>query len=446
MRKKCLPLVLTLGLLFAASSNCFASGFAIVEQSVSSLGVSFAGALGGDDPSTMFFNPASITLLEGQQITAGLHVIDPSTKFKATTANNTLGMSLGTDNGGDGGVTAVVPNFYYTNKLNNKLSIGLGLNAPFGLATDYGKSWVGRYYAVESVVETININPVVAYKVTDQLTLAAGVSAEYMDVTLSSMVDGGLVAYSVGITSDPTVISNSQYDVFVENTADDWGYGFNLGAMYEFTPTTRVGVAYSSEIKHNLEGKVKTKVPSTLTSLAGLFQNQDVHGDVTLPATASVNFYSKITNKLALMADVTWTEWSSFDELTINFDGAKIATKASSTTTEKWDDSWRYSLGGTFQATDSLLIRAGIAYDETPISDKYRTPRIPGEDRFWVTLGTGYQITQSISVDAAYAHLFVSDSKMEKNAEDDEDTAHGTVVGDFENSVDIFSVQLSYKF
>ncbi|OQY18708.1 MAG: hypothetical protein B6I36_06340 [Desulfobacteraceae bacterium 4572_35.1] len=404
----------------------------------------------------MFFNPASITLLEGQQITAGLHVIDPSTKFKADTATNVLGTSLDGNDGGDGGVTAMVPNLYYTNKLNDKLSIGLGLNAPFGLATDYGKSWVGRYYAVESVVETININPVVAYKVTDQLTLSAGVSAEYMDVTLSSMVDGGLVAFSAvrnaGGNPMPLapVVSNPQYDVFAENTADDWGYGFNLGAMYEFTPNTRVGVAYRSEIEHKVEGKIKTKVPVALINLnpllAGAFQNQDVHGTVTLPATASVNVYSKITNKLALMADVTWTDWSSFDKLTINFEGTGIAGTTSSTTTEKWDDSWRYSLGGTFQATDALLIRAGIAYDETPIPDNYRTPRIPGEDRFWVSLGAGYQITQCITMDAAYAHLFVSDSKMEKYASNAEDQSHGTVVGEFENSVDIFSVQLSYKF
>jgi len=452
MSKKCFSLLLGLVLLVATSSTVFASGFAIVEQSVSGLGVSFSGAVSGDDASSMFFNPASISLIDGQQAVAGVHIIFPSTKFDAELAENAVHMPLGGGDGGDGGVTAVVPNLYYSNKLNEKWSIGLGINAPFGLATDYNKTWVGRYHAKESDVATININPVVAYKVTDQLTLAVGVSAEYMDVTLSSMVDGGLVNTGLAMAGspladipmalDPTNISNSANDIFAENTADDWAFGFNLGLMYEFTPDTRIGLAYRSEIKHKLEGDVDFKIPASVSFLAPMFVDQDISGDITLPATASVNFYTKVTDKLALMADVTWTGWSCFDELTIDFE----SSGTSSTTTEEWDDSWRYSLGGTFQATEALLIRAGVAYDETPISDDYRTPRIPGEDRFWVSLGAGYQFTERLHMDVAYAHLFVDDSKMEKYASNPEDTARGTVVGTFENAVDIASIQFSYSF
>ena len=455
MFKKSFALLFGLALLLCASSTVFASGFAIVEQSVSGLGVSFAGAVSGEDPSAMFFNPASITLLEGQQATAGLHVIVPSTKFTATTAESTpipIGggaylppVSFGTNNGGDGGVTALVPNLYYSNKLNDKLSIGLGINAPFGLATDYDRTWVGRYYAKESDVATININPVIAYKVTDQFTLAAGVSAEYMDVTLSSMLDGGLIAFSA--TQSPSfisAISQPAYDIFAENKADDWAFGFNLGLMYEFTPDTRIGLAYRSEIKHKLEGDVKFQIPSALAFLSPTFSNQDIHGEITLPATASVNLYTKVTDKLALMGDVTWTGWSSFDELTINFEGSLAGSP--STTTENWDDTWRYSVGASYQATEALQLRGGMAYDETPISDEYRTPRIPGEDRFWVSLGAGYQFTENIDMDFAYAHLFVSDSKMQKYATNPEDTSHGTVIGEFENSVDIASIQFNYKF
>jgi len=287
MFKRSLSLILGLFLLLATTSTVFASGFAIVEQSVSGLGYSFAGALSGDDSSAMFFNPASISLLEGQQIVAGLHVIVPSAEFTATKAESTPlagSVSLGTDNGGDGGVTALVPNFYYSIKANDKLSFGLGINAPFGLATDYGKTWVGRYHAVESDVATININPVVAYKVTDQLTLAAGISAEYMDVTLSSMVDGGLIS-----TVSP---SNPDYDIFAENTADDWAFGYNLGLMFEFTKDTRVGLAYRSEVKHELKGDIDFQVPSALQPILGpFFVDQGISGDITLPAVASFNIF-----------------------------------------------------------------------------------------------------------------------------------------------------------
>lgn len=456
MRTKLSSVIISLLLVAGLAGSALASGFAIVEQSVSGLGVSFAGAVSGEDPSAMFFNPASITLLEGQQATAGLHVIMPSAKFTATTAESTpipIGVntylppvSFGTNNGGDGGVTKLVPNLYYSNKLNDKLSIGLGINAPFGLATDYDRTWVGRYYAKESDVATININPIIAYKVTDQLSIAAGVSAEYMDVTLSSMLDGGLIAFSA--THDAAfipAISNTAYDIFAENKANDWGFGFNLGLMYEFSPDTRIGLAYRSEVKHKLEGDVAFQIPDTLAPYLGsTFSNQNIHGEITLPATASVNLYTKVTDKLALMGDVTWTGWSSFDELTINFEGSLASSP--STTTENWDDTWKYSVGASYQITEALKLRGGMAYDETPISDDYRTPRIPGEDRFWVSLGAGYQFTENINMDFAYAHLFVSDSKMQKYATNPEDTSHGTVIGEFENSVDIASVQFSYKF
>jgi long-chain fatty acid transport protein len=443
MFKKSFALLFGLALLLGASSTVFASGFAIVEQSVSGLGTAFASGAAAADASTIFYNPAGITLLEGQQITGGMHVIFPSAKLSATTAENTpLGgsVSLGDNNSGNGGVTKLVPNLYYTNKLNDKLSIGLGINAPFGLATKYDKDWVGRYHAVESDVMTINFNPALAYKVTDKLSLGFGLNAEYIDVTLSSMVDAGLLL-SMGTSTDT--------DVFAENTADDWGFGFNLGALYELSPGTRIGVAYRSEIKHKLGGEVDFDVPVGVPS--AYFPDQDISGTITLPATASVNFFHQLNEKWAVMADVTWTDWSSFDKLTINFDGGGIlgGTVNSSTTTEKWEDTWRYSVGATYQATEALLIRTGLAYDETPIPDDYRTPRIPGEDRFWVTLGVGYQLSESLSLDAAYAHLFVKDSKIQKYAGTDptgEDFARGTLVGEFENSVDIASIQINYKF
>ena len=460
MRRKLCSVLISVLLVAGLAGSALASGFAIVEQSVSGLGYSFAGSLSGDDASSMFFNPASISLIEGQQVVAGLHMIVPSAKFTATTAESTPipvgggvylpAKSFGTNNGGDGGVNAFVPNLYYSNKLNDKLTIGLAINAPFGLATDYDKTWVGRYHAKESDVSTININPVIAYKVIDQLTVAAGISAEYMDVTLSSMVDGGLVNLSAGnplglAMGGYLAVSDTAYDIFAENTADDWAFGFNLGLMYELTDDTRIGLAYRSEVTHKLKGDVKSDIPSTMVALASLFQDQGISGKITLPAVASFNIFSQITDKFALMGDVSWTGWSSFDELTINFDQT-YATKDHTTTTENWDDTWRYSLGASYQLTEVLKLRGGVAFDETPISDDYRTPRIPGEDRTWISIGAGYQISESIYMDFAYAHLFVPDAKMQKYASTPEDTSRGTVIGEFENSVDIASVQFSYSF
>ncbi len=449
MWKKSSAILIGLTLLLAGNTTVFASGFALIEQSVSGLGTAFSGgAASAEDASTIFFNPAGLTRLEGQQVVSALHIIVPSAKFKPSTttpAVNAAGNSLGTNDSGDAGVTGMAPNLYYANKLNQNLSVGLGINAPFGLATKYDKDWIGRYHAVESDVLTVNINPSIAYKVTDKLSIGAGVNAQYIEATLSSMADGRTLIGSP--------FSSSATDVYVENVADDWSYGYNLGLLYEFSAATRLGFAYRSEIKHKLEGTTTTQLPtafaSNLTAQA-LFAKQGVHGEITLPASASLSLFHQLTEKLAVTADVSWTEWSSFEELTLNFEGAGIGTKMSSTTTENWDDTWRYSAGATYQATDKLVWRMGVAFDETPISDEYRTPRIPGEDRLWLAFGAGFQISESLVLDVAYAHLYVPDSKMEKYAMDegltDEDITRGTVVGEFENQVDIISAQLSYRF
>ncbi|MCF6179777.1 MAG: outer membrane protein transport protein, partial [Geopsychrobacter sp.] len=407
MKKHFGSILVLLGVLLLPASMACASGFAIIEQSVSGLGTAFSGvAAVAEDATTVYFNPAGMTLLKGQQLTTGAHVIVPSAKFTATAApTNAVGAPIRDAAGNpfasgssasNAGEIGIVPNLYYTNKLSNKFSVGLGINAPFGLTTKYDRSWAGRYHAVESAVATININPNVAYQVNDQLSIAAGVNAQYIDVTLSSMVDGGLVnaklaaasspAANLALAADSTNLSNPANDVFVENKADDWSYGYNLGLLYQFNKATRVGVSYRSEIKHKVTGTVTADVPTSVANLdaAKLFEDQAINGTITLPASASLSLYHQINDRFALMGDVSWTDWSSFDKLTINFEGAGIATKSNSTTTENWEDTWRYSIGATFRATDDLLLRTGLAYDETPILDEFRTPRIPGENRTWL--------------------------------------------------------------
>jgi long-chain fatty acid transport protein len=447
MWKRSSALLVGLTLLLFGSTTVFASGFALIEQSVSGLGNAFAGgAASAEDATTIFFNPAGMTRLEGQQAIGALHVIVPSAKFAATGAQNSNTNPITGSNGGDGGKVGIAPNMYYVNKLNNRLAVGIGINAPFGLATEYNKDWIGRYHAIESDVMTVNINPSVAYKATDKLSIGFGVNAQYIDATLSAMADVGKLIPPLGASSPAT-------DVFVESKADDWSLGFNLGLLYEFTNDTRIGFAYRSGIKHKLKGDTSTSVPTAIAGIvfppgltvAQLFQDQPVSGKIALPASASLSLFHQLTDKLAIMADINWTEWSSFDELTLNFGGDYgIGGKYSSTTLENWDDSWRYSVGASYQLNGSVVLRGGLAYDETPIKDDYRTPRIPGEDRYWISCGAGIKLSDTFIVDLAYAHLFVEDSKINLVSADNDSA--GTLTGRYENKVDIASVQITYKF
>jgi long-chain fatty acid transport protein len=448
------------------ASPVFSSGFAIVEQSVSGLGTAFSGvAAVAEDASTLFFNPAGLTRLKGQQAVLGLHYIKPKTEFSDSGSSLSPALTGGAfvalsgSDGGDGGEDAFVPNAYYAANLDNGWAFGIGVNAPFGLATEYADGWQGRYHALRSEVQTVNINPSLAYKVNDHLSLGAGFNAQKLTAELSNAIDFGTIGFATVASSvplfgapDPAWMQNRDGKVVLK--ADDWAYGYNLGLLVEADEETRLGLAYRSRMEYTAKGNADFTVPSTITGnstvdggLQAMFADSGAKAEMTLPDSLSVSIYHRFTDRLALMADVTWTNWSVFKELRVEFDNP---LKADSVTSYNWNDSWRYSLGGSYDASESLTLRAGVAFDETPIPDaESRTPRIPDEDRFWTSVGACYRFTENLKADFAYAHLFVSDSKIDRQAGVDpsgENFFAGTLVGEFENAVDIASVQLAYNF
>jgi len=164
-------------LFLLTSSFAYGAGFSIIEQSVSGLGNAFAGgAVSPEDATTVFFNPAGLTHLTDPEIIGGVHVIMLSAEFKDQGSPHVLGGNLNGDNEGDGGVKKIAPNLYYSRQINERLAFGLGINAPFGLATKYNDTWVGRYHAIDTDLLTMNINPSLGYRINDQLSLGFGFS------------------------------------------------------------------------------------------------------------------------------------------------------------------------------------------------------------------------------------------------------------------------------
>ncbi|MDX1592805.1 MAG: outer membrane protein transport protein [Gammaproteobacteria bacterium] len=431
-------MVAALGLGLAGQAN--ASGFMIVEQSVHEVGRAISGATAGaDNLGTLFFNPAGITRIEGTQGSAALHVIMPSAEFQGSGTTN-IPASPGLPISGGNSETdevGLVPNLYLVTDFDDRIKYGLGINAPFGLVTEYDPDWVGRYHAIRSELASLNINPTVAYRVDDRLSLGFGLSAVYTDVELTNAVDGVLAATSLGFCPGLPVCAvppgSGAADGLVRLEGNDWGFGFNLGLLYELDDATRVGVAYRSRIDHTLEGE-------STTSVLGLQQVELIEADLTLPDTLSVGVVHRYGPRWAVLADVAWTNWSEFDELRVvsRTDGGTLLTQP-----ENWDDTWRYSLGIEFSPDTAWTWRGGVAFDETPIpSAELRTPRVPGEDRTWLSLGFSWAPSEKLQVDFAYAHLFVDDSRI-----DNVDASFGyTLTGEYENSVDIVSAQLSYRF
>lgn len=417
--------------------QAMASGFAIIEQSVRGSGTAYAGAASvAEDASTIFFNPAGMTRLSGHHLELGGHYIVPKAEFSDRGSTNAAGAPFTGGNGGDGGEPALVPNFYFTYSISQNFKAGLGVHAPYGLKTEYDRDWVGRYYAVESDLQTLNINPSVAYRINPQWSVGAGVSIERAEATLSNKADFGFAA-------NPAL--SQQHDGFAEVTGDDWGYGVNLGVLFEMSSATRFGLAYRSTVSHKLEGEVKWQY-ETATALAvataGSFVNGDASAEVDLPATVTLSAYHELNSQWALMADLTWTQWSNLDELRIKYTSGQPDT----VTTLSWDDTWRYSLGVVFKPTSQLALRAGAAFDESPIpSAQARTPRIPGADRTWVSVGCGYQFSPKVELNFGYSHLFVDDPEINKTATG-EDLLRGNLTGTYDASVDIVSANLAFRF
>jgi len=428
-------LVVCVSLLSVGSA--FGAGFALIEQGVSGLGNAYAGgAAVAEDASTIFYNPAGMTRLNGHQVILGAHLITPYANFENKGSTHVTGAPLIGDDNGNGGDAKIIPNFYYSRKVSDRFSVGIGINTPFGLATTYSDDWVGRYHGIKSDLMSININPSVAYKVTDQLSIGAGFSAQYVDAELSSAIDFGTIGASLGI---PGLIPQRN-DGFFELEGDSWGVGYNLGLLYEFTKNTRAGISYRSRIEHTLEGDADfSKVPAPFSSS---FRDTDAEAEVTLPDSLSVSLSHQFNPQWVVMADFTWTNWSLFDELIVKFD----SDQPSNRTIENWQDSYRYSLGASYMPDKNWTIRIGSAYDTSAVSEaKYRTPRIPDGDRIWTALGFGYKVSNMFGFDIAYAHLFINDPDINKTATGD-DRLRGALKGSFDCHIDIISAQLTMSF
>lgn len=423
------------------SSQILASGFALVENSASGQGNAFAGAAASaEDASTIWFNPAGMMKLSGNQIVVAGHYIKPKSSYTDNGSTTASGTPLGSEVD-DAGKDAFVPNFYWVKEINSQMKFGLGINAPYGLETQYNDTWIGRYHAVSSDMKTVNFNPSIAFKMTDKLSLGIGTNIMFVDVTLTSAVDFG------SLLGSPTAA-----DGFVDLQADnlggvsEWGYGLNMGIMYDITPETTLGVAYRTEIDIEAKGSGKFKVPTAAAPVlsSGAFApSSGISADVTLPQSFSVSVAHDM-DAFTFLADITWTGWSSFDELRVIYDNP---SQPDSVTTESWEDTFRYSVGVDWQQSEKITLRTGIAFDESPIpSAERRTARIPGNDRTWLSFGGTYVINPEFTVDIGYSHLFVGNTGINNTFESSQPALAATLKGTYEASVDILSAQLRWNY
>ena len=422
MLKTTLGLAVTL-----ASSQIFASGFALNEQSVSGMGTGFAGrSSSADDASTVFGNPAGMSRLSGQQVTGGIAVIDATTDIK-----NANGNAKGT-NKGDMVPFTGVPMGFYTNKLNDQWAIGFGVYAPFGLATEYEKSFQGRAFGSTSDVKVVTLQPTVSYAFNDRVSVGFGPTINRISGKLES---------------DLALVPGTP-EAHVKIKGDDTALGWNAGVLVQATDTTRVGLTYHSKVTYKLKGH--TEIGAGAGTPPQLLQSNryDASLSIDTPESWDLSVTQDLSDAWKVYAGSTWTRWSRLKDITVQNKGVTMANAgaggAQAFTTIKeeqnWHDTWAYAIGTSYQLNKQWVLRTGLTWDQSPTNNQNRSPRIPTGDRTIFSLGAGYAVNENLVIDVAYSYL------KEESVKVNDSKGINNYSAKYENSANGFAVGATYKF
>lgn len=412
-----------------AASAAHAAGFMLTEQSAGALGRAYAGVgVDGTDLSGVYYNPATMTLHPGTQIQAGFVAVGLDLAFEGEKNGQAV-----TENGQYN--TQAIPHGYISHQLNDSMWVGLAMTVPFGMGTEYDDNWAYANRGISAEVLTFDFNPNVAWKVSDKLSLGAGMSIQYAAADLKMQENLGI----------------AKLDGEVD--ADSIAWGFNVGLMWSPLENLRFGLSYRSKVNHNAEGDFTIdnirdvqKGYEYIYGLAGTYG--DARATLSAPAWAMATAAWDVNELLSLYATFRWTDWSSFDTLDIKSSGLNPVGGVK-TVENHWQDTYLVSVGADLRFTNWWTFRAGIGYETSAVDDpKYRTAIIPDADRLWLALGSSFKATENMQIDVSAAWLH---GIGERNlwSSDGSNPIEGTPekAGKFEDlDAYLFGVQLVYKF
>ncbi len=401
----------------------YAAGLWLYELGTPDMGSASAGRVAlATDASTAGINPAGMTRLDRSQMLAGFQMLYVETEFDTDVAE------FGGGNGGNAGGWVPAGSFSYVHKVTPDLGLGISIGSFFGLGLDYGKNWSGRYYVQEAEFLTVGINPGIGYRINEHWSIGAGFSA----------VNSNL-KQKVGIRN----LGPDQSDGQLKLEDDDWGFGYNLGILYEHNDRTRLGLTYRSEI--DFKYKDAAKVKGLQPPLSGIAEIIDLDGsklgmEMNLPQAVMFSVYHKVTKQLALLGNIGWQEWSSFGETTFSL-SSETTTKLNQD--RHFDDTWHFALGFQYQIDEPWLLSMGVAYDESPVSDSDRTPDMPLDSQWRYGTGVQYDLSDDMTIGCAYEFLDLGDGKIDQNR----GPLAGELAGDYSsNYIHFFNVNLIKRF
>lgn len=399
----------------AFATQTYAAGFQLSEQSAIQMGRAMAGAgIVGDDLSAVHYNPAGMTLLSGTRMQATGTWVAVNLDYESRDGSVT-------ENGRLKGQT--IPAGFITHQINDSLWAGLGLTVPYGMGTEFDENWGGMDRGTESMILTFDINPNLAWKVNDKLSVGGGISLQYAKAELG---------FGFDVPSFKTV-------AHANVKGDSWAWGWNVGMMFQPVETVRVGLAYRSHIAHNADGHTTLDI-NGMRSLTS-----DMKVRIKTPDTITLSATWEATDALRLSGTARWSKWSNFKSLSLDNSGfdnqmVDLIASAPSTITNNWDDTWFFSVGADYKLNGQWTVRGGVAYDQGPVENQYRMAVIPDTDRVWFSGGASYKYTDNLTFDFGATYIKgVGDKELV--------SVNEKASGEFK-SLDsyIFSAQMQYLF
>ena len=401
--------LLAAGVAAALPSSALAAGFGVAEQSTSALGSAFAGAGAlSENPSNQWYNPATLSRLEGTQASLSASQVMIDTTFKS---------DVGNPSGDFEDVNSAVPSLYFSSALNDRTTFGLGVNAPFGTKLEYEDNWGGDNYATESDLQSLNVNPSFSFDVTSSVQFGIGLNYQKIEADLDNDVS--------------------------RLEGKDKALGWNTGVLFEPADGQRFGLSYRSKIDYEVNGDITFKLPAPAGD-----QKRPAETNITVPETWNLSYAGDVGEQSQVLFSAQHREWSRLDSLIVNWGPDNLpsplapSNPPNSPVTEDfdWDNSQRYSLGFRHTLNGGTVLRAGYAHEtSTQESAENRSARVPDNDRDWFTLGGTFNPVERMSIDLGYAHVMVDDADIDH-------TDRGPLQGTYELTANIVSAQLNYKF
>ena len=421
----------------ALSVQALASGFQVWEQDGASIGNYHAGyAAEAADASTAFYNPAGITRFKNQQIVFAGVGVAANIKYQGTLAINTVNGGLPMQDTSQGGTFGFIPALHYVAPLTDNTGFGFSVDVPFAAKVYYGRATTMRYVSTLTSLTVIDVSPTYAFKVTDKASFGLGPDFQPMKGQFNSM---GTVGGTGELDSDGI------------NSADDTAYGYHLGGLYEFSPDKRVGISFHSQVAHHLTGT--TTFTGPLATDDGLEGPMNPSGraklNITLPSYTAFSFYNRLNPQFAIMTSVIYTKWNVIKYLILQ-NIASVSSDLERTNDiavvlpQYFRNTWNFSVGGNYYATDKLMLRSGVGYDQTPVRNAYRTASLPDNDRYIIAFGGHYQTSEAVGFDLGWMHAFMMKAHVNPPPQTtgiETATTDGTVKA----GADVFSAQVTWS-